>query len=795
VNLDRVQRVVFAWEPLLSERGLLIAAVVGLLVVFLGWRSTAGISRRRRLLLLSLRLVTVGVLVLILAGPAEVTTKDVPVREPVVLLIDASRSMRVEDVDGESRAQAVGRWLLDSSASLDELRQRYDVRFFLFDDELRPWSDGAAPPTDGASGGGSLFDTDGDGTADVAPAGGGGPETGEASPADGAGTDIGGALFGLRDRLDGRRPAGVLLVSDGADRAALGRASADPERLSDRLDDLLGDLGYPVSVFALGDREGPSDLAVRAVHAPPFGFVRRPLEISVDLERRAMPAGVVPVTLWRDDDLIGSVEVRLGVNDSTTVRFEVKPERVGYHTYRAVVPTPAGDTLPSNNVLERTVKVVRDRTRILQVTSRPSWDVKFLRRLLKTDPNIDLVSFFILRNNTISGPLANSERLSLIEFPYDDLFTTDLQGFDLVIFQNFWFGSFSSRSGSVYLNSLADYVRSGGAFLMIGGDSSLGAAGYGETPLADVLPTLVPSTASTSDTFRAALTETGRRHPITRLDRNGAANEALWAGLPALQGWNPLGPLQEGAVALLRSGPAESDALIAAARTVEKGRTLVLGTDTTWRWALGGTAGPRAGMDHAEFWRNAVRWLVKDVEQKQVQVLTDRENYRLGEPIRVQVQVLGQNYAPRSGTEVIGTVNPPGDGPGTVFTGVTDSDGQLMATLSGDVEGTHFITVVVTAIDDPFGTAEVRVSVTDREGELEDPAVRPDLLAAVAAATGGRVLSGVRPDPSKMTLRDLDLDAALDRTVVPLWSRPWVLGLLILPLGLEWVLRRRMGLR
>ena len=277
---ELLTRVVFAWEPLLSERGLFLALGVAILVLALSWRGSSGIATRKRAALLALRALALLGMALVVAGPARVTTEDRPVREPVVVLIDASRSMRVEDVGGESRATAVGRWLREVGPSLDELRERYDLRFFLFDDALRPWSGGGGDE-DGAS-----LDEDGDGRADSAAAGGGGPGTGDPSPSDGAGTDIGGALFGVREQLDGRRPAGLLLVSDGADRSALGRAAEDDERADARIGDLLGELGYPVSTFIVGDEAGAGDLAVRAVAAPPFGFVRRPLTISADQAQR-----------------------------------------------------------------------------------------------------------------------------------------------------------------------------------------------------------------------------------------------------------------------------------------------------------------------------------------------------------------------------------------------------------------------------------------------------------------------------------------------------------------------------
>ena len=94
-----------------------------------------------------------------------------------------------------------------------------------------------------------------------------------------------------------------------------------------------------------------------------------------------------------------------------------------------------------------------------------------------------------------------------------------------------------------------------------------------------------------------------------------------------------------------------------------------------------------------------------------------------------------------------------------------------------------------------FFASEARVSVKEREGELEDPAARPDLMAAIARATGGISASEPPPRPQDAPRRPVDALLATDREVDPLWSRSWLLLLLVLPLGAEWVLRRRLGLR
>ncbi|MCP4867556.1 MAG: hypothetical protein GY898_02415 [Proteobacteria bacterium] len=776
---DLAVRTEVALHPLLPEWGLVLGVVLAIVVLAASWRGSAGVRPGKRRLLLGLRLLALLLLAVVIAGPERVTTEGRAVRDPFVVLIDASRSMQVQDGGGTTRAGAVGRWLQEHAADLDALRDEYDVKVFGVSETLDPWSFG--PQGDGASGAPP-------GGRDSAAAAGGGLGSGEPTASDGAGTDLGQALFGLSEALGGSRPAGALLISDGADRAALGRADASggPEAVGR----LVEGLPFPVSTWTVGDPDGPADLAVRRASAPPFGFVRRPLTIEADLSTRALPAGPTRVTLHADGELVAVRDVSLAADSEQTVSFEVKPEAVGFHTWRVTVPVPPGDTIPANNVHEVTVKVVRDRTRILQVTSRPSWDVKFLRRLLKTDPNIDLVSFFILRQRRgFRGNLADREELSLIAFPYEDLFSDDLQGFDLVIFQNFWFGTWSPISDGPFMENVARYVEDGGAFLMIGGDVSFGEAGYGESPLARVLPTDVPTVVAEHEGWTPVLTEAGQRHPVTRLDRDDAGNAERWAALPSLQGRNLLGPLKGGGVALMTAG--EGGEPVAAVRSVGKGRTMAFATDTSWKWAMSGAQ----AHEHADFWRGAVRWLVKDAEQRQVQVITDKENYRLGESIQVQIRVLGADHAPRPEASISGSIVAlSGDAPPIPIAGTTDHDGQYGFILPASREGTLSIEVDVAEIPDPFGFAEARVSVTDREGELEHPRVRPDMMAAIAEATGGKAFKAA-PDPREAPRKAADSLLATDRTVEALWSHPLLLLLLVLPLGAEWVLRRRLGLR
>ena len=94
-----------------------------------------------------------------------------------------------------------------------------------------------------------------------------------------------------------------------------------------------------------------------------------------------------------------------------------------------------------NNSRAFVMRVTRDKIRVLQVAGQPSWDVRALRGFFKSDPNVDLISFFILRTHDDIQPVPTDE-MSLIPFPTEELFEQQLRSFDVIILQNFEYGRY-----------------------------------------------------------------------------------------------------------------------------------------------------------------------------------------------------------------------------------------------------------------------------------------------------------------------------------------------------------------
>ncbi len=131
---------------------------------------------------------------------------------------------------------------------------------------------------------------------------------------------------------------------------------------------------------------------------------------------------------------------------------------------------------------------VRDRLRVLLVSGEPHAGERTWRRLLKSDPAVDLVHFTILRPPE-KDDLTPLKELALIAFPVRELFMLKIKEFDLIILDRF------QNRGTLpplYLHNIADYVRDGGALLMSVGPEFVGETSLSGGPLGDILPAIPP---------------------------------------------------------------------------------------------------------------------------------------------------------------------------------------------------------------------------------------------------------------------------------------------------------------
>ncbi len=346
------------------------------------------------------------------------------------------------------------------------------------------------------------------------------------------------------------------------------------------------------------------DRRVRVIEAPSYGIVGHTLDLRVSVEDvghgAPEPGGLATLTIQRDGDAPQTRQVTVG--EVQTVPVDIT--RAGTTLIRLATDPQPGEASALNDQAVVQIRGVRDRLRVLLVSGEPNQGERIWRRLLKSDPAVDLVHFTILRPPEKDDTTPLNE-LALIAFPTRELFQDKLAGFDLIILDRFTDRGILPH---LYLRNIADYVRRGGALLLVAGPEFATPASLDQTPLASVLPAHAPLSAEgvVDGAFRPAVTPLGTRHPVTQ--GLTGANDPSHGGEASWGPWYRAIDAEDVQGQVLMTGPDARPLLIL--NHVDQGRAALLMSDQSWLWSRG----HMGGGPQAELLRRVAHWLMKEPE-------------------------------------------------------------------------------------------------------------------------------------------------------------------------------------
>jgi len=748
-----------------GRMGLVAGCIAATMTALLSWYATAAIaSPWHRGAIIALRTGVAATALVLFVQPALELRQVVHEPNHIAVLVDVSASMALHDTPDAPTREQRARALLDRSAhTLDAWRADHVVDFYTFGSDMTPSTRAAV---------------------------------GSRTPRDRA-TLLRDALDKTRARYHDRDLAGMIVISDGTATGRFRSGAGDGTSL-----ELLRSLDTIVHTVWAG-RAGLKDVAVAKLLVDEFAFVRTVVEIDAVIRATGYERRRIPVSLRRGKQVLRTTWIDVGPGSTTThVTFALTPSHVGKRVYEISTPIDDDEAVRTNNTRAFVLRVIRDKIRVLQVAGQPSWDVRALRRLLKQNPNVDLISFFILRTHEDLHPVAQAE-MSLIPFPTHELFGEQLPSFDLIILQNFNYGPYEIGR---YLENIRRYVADGGGLIMVGGPLSFSSGGYAGTPVADALPvellpnSLPPARLLDSRMFRPRLTRDGKTHPITTLRYADANNTAAWSALVPLAGINLVRGAKRDATVLavhptLTTATGDRMPLLVAG-SYRRGRALAVMTDSSWRWGFVAAARPGDdGRSYDTLWDNAIRWAIQDPNLRTLHVETDASTYYAGDPIRIDVRLLGRDYKPRAG-EVSLEVARADDGAGhpaaARATVTTSTTGQASHQLTGLAAGVYRVEASAKAGGRAVEAQDLFVIRTGSV-ELDRPEADPTALARIAAVTGGRFLDDVDRLPQDLPLAPPRAVRVDRRANVELWSQPWLLVIALSLLGIEWGLRQWSG--
>lgn len=400
-----------------------------------------------------------------------------------------------------------------------------------------------------------------------------------------SGTELMSALDSALSDLPSSRISGIVLVTDGH--------AHDME--------IAPEAPAPVHALLTGE-EGDWDRRIALLSVPSFGIVGEKVSIGVRVEDEGdAPPSPDGVALSITVD--GGRPQRFTIPTGIDQRIEFTLPHAGVNVLELSVPALEGELTDRNNYTSVRLSGVRDRLRVLLATGQPYPGSRTWRNLLKSDAAVDLVHFVILRTPLQQRGVPSTE-LSLIAFPVQEVFSRKINEFDLIIFDRF---QRPDILGSLYFDSIRDYVRGGGALLVVAGPETLGGGGLYNTSLGRIVPGL-PKGRILESAYRPAITDLGARHPVTAGLDPQAGGQPQADGGPGWGRWLRQVELEPDRGHTLLSGAGGAPLL-----TLDRagsGRVAILASDHAWLWHRG----YEGGGPQLELLRRLAHWMMREPE-------------------------------------------------------------------------------------------------------------------------------------------------------------------------------------
>ena len=398
-------------------------------------------------------------------------------------------------------------------------------------------------------------------------------------------TDLFGQLDqGLGDISKNRR-AGVIFLTDG-------QVHDVPQNT-----ELFENYG-PVHVLLNGEKS-EKDRQIVVTHAPAYGLVGKKVTVKYKIEdSQNINRPNAQVTLTQHDGSQRSFVVPVGQEQSLSIPLDHPSQNI----FSLEVEPVTDEITQANNKTALIINGVRDRLKVLLISGVPHAGERTWRDLLTSDPGVDLVHFTILREPQKFDYTPKHE-LSLIAFPFRELFEVKLYDFDLIIFDHY---KVNNILPSHYFENIARYVREGGAFLESSGTTFATQRSIYNTPLGSILPGQ-PTGEMIEKSFVPSLTDLGHQHPVTK--SLVWKNKILEPGEKEHWGsWLRYIDIIKSRGDVLMNSMGDKPLLIL--DRVGKGRVAQLSSDHIWLWSRGYDGGG----PHAELLRRIVHWLMKEPE-------------------------------------------------------------------------------------------------------------------------------------------------------------------------------------
>jgi uncharacterized membrane protein len=567
-----------------------LLAVGGIaLMVWLYRHTLRALTWRQRVIFVALRGGFFLVLLICLAGPAQVervynSTQD---SRPLAVLVDRSQSMIVQDARGVTRlSTALRAW---KKVEADAIHAFPSLRYFRFGE-----SADAASDLESAVNG--------------------------AEP--GTSTHLYGSLNQLMKEAPSGGYGGIVCLTDGLD-----TTDATPdESVSRALQNhcpLYFCVGQGQSAPALRET-----LLVREVDMPGQVLRKSQFTARIVVEAHTAKARDVPLSLWVDNQSAAQTEVHLHVG-ANLIPWTIPVDSAEPGLLH--VECRLGEGAEAETIAAAVRVVAQEQIHILFYQGSLDWSYRFINLAVQNDASFALTGLFNPDLSMTREITSSSQDPNLTQMPEK---AEDLKPFQIVVLSNV----FADQMSAAQQTALIDYVQGGGGVLFMVSDTKM-AATFAGTAIEGMMPVIFEAPvkedqgAQAEDVLQDQMNQTGVAYeaegetkvdPLQHFafppnpkrsevaDLFGAASGGLLQNLPEFSTYARVRGIKAGGEVLAvhpldKTADNVPRALLVTQR-YGQGHVTALLTDGLWRWKL---SLPSESRDPEVFWQQLLRILAR----------------------------------------------------------------------------------------------------------------------------------------------------------------------------------------
>lgn len=534
-------------------------------------------------------------------------------------------------------------------------------------------------------------------------------------------------------------------------------------------------IGLPIVSVGIGDTTEQKDVLITKVLTNELVYAETEVPIDVTVKSAGYRNETVEVTLHEGGRELS--RARISLREGTHeygVRLSYTPEGEGVKRYVLRISPLPGELTTANNQRVILARVLKSKLRILLLAGAPSSDFAIVKYTLREEKN------FTVSSLTLKTPSTFYER---------DNPQTLLDSTDCLVLVGFPLPTTSETIVEMVRSAVAR--RTVPIFFIDGRNVDVRKLGA----LSTVLPFTIITPSSNEQSIFAEPVPAQRNHPI--MAPGSESNTEGWKRLPPIFKTQASVKAKPEAVVLATARIATvvtNDPLLLL-RNVNRQKSLAVVGYGIWRWRLMAQGNRETEHLMATFLTNGIRWLTTRDDARPVKVTPVKPAFAQGEPIEFVGQVYDASASPIDNATLRVTARVHERAFETILQPL--GNGRYEGSLQGLGEGDYTFTASATHEGQQLGEDRGRFSVGELNLEYQETRMNVQLLRQMAARSGGGFVmpSEIAKLPSLLTERASFVPRELKTTEErELWNWPYLLGLVIVLLGVEWFIRKTHGM-